>query len=109
MLRIHDFHGLSHQIGSQSELACFLIPEPVPHRDRKIENFPILVDWEGEQETDHTVSVEVVGAIMGGMVIKFGTKLKMLTGFFDHGIINRDDNFIFQKSKSCKLVYNYKN
>lgn len=55
------------------------------------------------------MSIEIIGAIMGGMIVQFGTKLKMLTGFFDHGIINRDDNFIFQKSKSCKLVYNYKN
>ena len=34
------------------------------------------------------MAIEVVGAIVGSMVIEFGTKLKMSTGFFDHGIIN---------------------
>ena len=44
------------------------------------------------------MSIEVVGAIMGGMVIEFGTKFKMLTGFFDHGIINRKKNWLLSQS-----------
>lgn len=52
------FHGLSRQFGGQSELTLFFIPESIAHRDRKIEDFPILVYRKGEQETDHTVSTE---------------------------------------------------
>ena len=37
------FHGLSRQFGGQSELTLFFIPESVAHRDRKIEDFSIMV------------------------------------------------------------------
>ncbi len=76
------------QFGSQSKLALFLIPEPVPYRNRRIKDFPILVYRKREKEADHIVAVQVIGAIMGGMVMQFGTKFKMDTGFLDHGIIN---------------------
>ena len=29
------------------------------------------------------MSIDVVGAIMGGMIVQFRAKFKMLTGFFD--------------------------
>ena len=35
---------------------------------------------------------------MGGMVIEFGTKFKMLTGFFDHGVIDRKKNRLMCQS-----------
>jgi len=40
---------------------------------------------------------------MGGMVIEFGTKLKMLTVFFDHGIINRKKNWLMCQSVGNRL------
>ena len=40
---------------------------------------------------------------MGGMVIEFGTKFKMVTGFFDHGIINRKKNRLFCQSAGNSL------
>lgn len=33
--------------------------------------------------------IKVIGTIMGSMAIKFGTKFKMTSRFFNHGIINR--------------------
>ena len=44
------------------------------------------------------MSIKIIGAIMGGMVIKFGTKLKTLTGFFDHGVIDRKKNRLMCQS-----------
>ena len=41
------------------------------------------------------MAIQVVRAIVGGMVIQFGTKFKMSAGFFDHGIINRKKNRLF--------------
>ena len=40
---------------------------------------------------------------MGGMVIEFGTKFKMITGFFDHGIINRKKNWLMCQSVGNRL------
>ena len=47
---------------------------------------------------------------MGGMVIEFGTKFKMLTGFFDHGIINRKKNWLICQSARNRLdSFGYRN
>ncbi len=38
---------------------------------------------------------------MGGMIVQFGTKLKMLTGFFDHSIINgKKKRLFFQRARN---------
>jgi hypothetical protein len=86
-------------LGTVTNAYLFFIPESVTHRDRKIKNFPILVYRDGEQETDHAVPIKIIEAIVGGMVIEFGTKIKMLTRFFDHSIINgKKKRLIFQSA-----------
>ena len=50
-------------------------------------DFPFSIYWEGEEEANHAVTIEIVRAIVGGMVIQFGAKFKMFAGFFDHGFI----------------------
>lgn len=80
--------GLRHQSGSQNKLAFFLIPESVSHRNKRIKNFPIPVCRKREKETGHEVSIEAIGAIIGGIIVQFRTKFKMPTGFFNHGIVN---------------------
>ncbi len=56
------------------------------------------------------MSIEVVGAVMGGMVIEFGTEFKMLTGFFDHGIINRKKNWLMcQSARNSLNSFRYRN
>ena len=56
------------------------------------------------------MSIEVVRTIMGGMVIEFGTKLKMLTGFFDHGVINRKKNrLMYQSVGNSPDSFRYRN
>lgn len=101
MLRADHFHGLCRQFGSQSNLAFFLIPETVSHRNRKIKDFSILVYRKKEKETDHAVSIEVIGVIMGGIIVQFETKFKMLTGFFDHHIIDeKKKRLFFQRGRN---------
>ncbi len=56
------------------------------------------------------MSIKIIGAIMGGMVIKFGTKFKMLTGFFDQGIINRKKNWLMcQSARNSLNSFRYRN
>ena len=44
------------------------------------------------EKTDPTVSIEIIGTIVGGIIIQFRTKFKMPAGFFNHGIINGKKN-----------------
>ena len=56
------------------------------------------------------MSIEVIGAIMGGMIVQFRTKFKMLTGFFDHGIINGKKKELFlQRAGNCPNCFEYRN
>jgi len=67
---------MPYQFGSQSKLGFFLIPQAVPQRNGKIKDLTVPKYGEGEKGADHAVSVEVIGAIVGSMVIEFGTKFK---------------------------------
>ena len=45
------------------------------------------------------MSIEVIRAVVCGMVIEFGAKFKMSAGFFNHGIINgKKERLVFQGS-----------
>ena len=56
------------------------------------------------------MSVEVIGAIMGGMIVQFRTKFKVLTGFFDHGIINgKKKGLFFQRAGNSPDSFGHSN
>lgn len=39
---------------------------------------------------------------MGGMIVQFRAKLKMISEIFDHDIINeKKDGLVFQMSRNC--------
>ena len=89
------------QFSRQSKLALFLIPKPITNRDGKIEDFPIPVYREREQETDHTMPIEIIGTIVSSMVIEFGTQLKVFAEFFYHGIVNGEKKrLIIQRGRN---------
>lgn len=60
-------HCPGHQFGGQGKLTFLLVPELVPYRDGEVADFPILLYPEGYKQADHTVAIEVIGAIIGGM------------------------------------------
>ena len=56
------------------------------------------------------MSIKVIGAIMGGMIVQFRTKFKMLPGIFNHGIINgKKKGLFFQRTGNCPDCFGYSN
>lgn len=81
------YHGSDKlQFGS-----LFFPPHTVSKRNRKVGNLTFILYRDTENNTDETVFVEVIGAMMRRMVEQFREILELLSKFCGHGVIYAEE------------------
>ena len=73
--RTKDFHCVPNQFGRHFQLALLLCIHAIGYGERKV--FSRFPERNGEHETDKAMSVEIVRAVMRGVVVKFAPIFKL--------------------------------
>ena len=88
----NDFHDFFDHISRHSQFGLFLRPHPIANRKRQIAYFPLIEYRNGQHDTDKTVTVQIIGAVVSGMVKKLFTIFKMFPVLFHHRIVYGQEN-----------------
>ena len=84
-------HLPDHGSGKLQFGAFFFPPHAVARRDGEV-GYPVFIPYrDAEHNTDKTVPIQIIGAIMCSMVEQFGDILELLSEFRDHGVIYAEE------------------
>ena len=67
------------------------IPEPVTKCDRQVTYGIVCQNRKWQQDIYHTMTIEVIGAVMCSVVKEPWTEFKFFTFLFPHGVINGEE------------------
>lgn len=90
-------HDVFHHTGSHCKLGICLFPEPEAQGNGKIGDQPFVPYQDAEHQAGETVTIQIVGVIMGYMGKKFWHILKLFSQLcYHHVIYTKKNRLVFQ-------------